>query len=342
MTKHGLWLSASIVALAWNGTACAQAAPETAKSERQARAEASAGVPSPEVVITARRRSENLMRTPIAATVLTGTDLTNRGVNNVDALQFAAPSITVNNFGQGNDFNIRGIGKAEHNTQTTTGVITYRDGAPTFPGYFQGEPYYDIANIQVLRGPQGTIVGQNATGGAVFVNSNDPKIDGGVHGYAQAHYGNYNELGGEFAVNIPISSTLAARVAVYGQRRDSFYHITGPGGAPYTHKKGYQRLAAGRFSFLWKPTSQLTVLWKTDLDYLNFGAYPADPYTDRFRTLPGSTTPNPNYRDLFNITANSPMGARDKFWRSILRGEYQLDSGIRLRSVSALSKGETF
>ena len=84
------------------------------------------------------------------------------------------PLIVVNNFGQGNDFNVRGIGKAEHNTQTTTGVITYRDGVPSFPGYFQGEPYYDVANIQVLRGPQGTIVGQNATGGAVFVNTNDP------------------------------------------------------------------------------------------------------------------------------------------------------------------------
>ena len=67
--------------------------------------------------------------------------------------------------------------------QTTTGVITYRDGVATFPGYLQEEPYYDIANIQVLRGPQGTIVGQNATGGAVFVNTNDPVIGGGVHGF---------------------------------------------------------------------------------------------------------------------------------------------------------------
>ena len=135
------------------------------------------------------------MTTPVSARCSRGTDLANKGVINVDALQFAMPSVTVNNFGQGIDFNVRGIGKAEHNTQTTTGVITYRDGVPTFPGYFQGEPYYDIANIQVLRGPQGTIVGQNATGGAVFVNTNDPIIGGGVHGYVQAQYGNYNDVG---------------------------------------------------------------------------------------------------------------------------------------------------
>src|SRR5690606_29413542 len=127
--------------------------------------------------------------------VLSGADLENKGVVNVDALQFAMPSIVVNNFGQGNEFNIRGIGKAEHNTQTTTGGITYRDGAPTFPGYVQGEPYYDVANIQVLRGPQGTIVGQNATGGAVFVNTTDPVINGGSHGYFNVNYGSYNEAG---------------------------------------------------------------------------------------------------------------------------------------------------
>ena len=69
--------------------------------------------------------------------MISGSDLAEKGVGNVDALQFATPSVVVNNFGQGNDFNIRGIGKAEHNTQTTTGVITYRDGVPTFPGYFQ-------------------------------------------------------------------------------------------------------------------------------------------------------------------------------------------------------------
>ena len=123
---------------------------------------------------------------------------------------------TVNNFGQGIDFNIRGIGKAEHNTQTTTGVITYRDGVATFPGYFTAEPYYDIARVEILRGPQGTFVGQNATGGAVFVTSNDPVIDGGHHGYIHAAVGNYNYFGAQGAINLPAGDTFAARVAFNG------------------------------------------------------------------------------------------------------------------------------
>ena len=89
-----------------------------------------------EIVVTAERRRTDLQKTPIAATVMTGEDITNAGVMTVDQLQFISPSAVVNNFGQGIDFNIRGIGKAEHNSQTTTGVITYRDGVATFPGYY--------------------------------------------------------------------------------------------------------------------------------------------------------------------------------------------------------------
>src|SRR6202035_2931112 len=150
------------------------------------------------------------------------------GVFTVDQLQFVSPSLTVNNFGQGNDVDIRGIGKGEHNSQTTTGVITYRDGAATFPGYIQGEPYYDVASVEVLRGPQGTFGGQNATGGAVLVTTNDPIIGGDVSGYVQAQVGNYTDFGLQGAVNLPISETLAARLAFDSETRDSFYHVTGP------------------------------------------------------------------------------------------------------------------
>lgn len=338
MKKATFWTTASAVALVWCGDANAQAAQTT---QAQTNSSAASDSQPQSIVITARRRSENLMRTAISATVLSGTDLANKGVVTVDALQFAAPSITVNNFGQGNDFNVRGIGKGEHNTQTTTGVITYRDGAPTFPGYVTEEPYYDIANIQILRGPQGTIVGQNATGGAVFVNSNDAAPNGGYHGYLAANYGNYNDVGAQGAVNIPMSSTFAARVAFYGERRDSFYHITGPGGAAYPYNPGDLRMYAGRLSLTWKPSSQLTIVSKTDLDYLDMGAYPSDPYTDRFRFLPGTSTPNPGYTDLFDIGANTPQQGRDKFIREILRIDYQFDGGIRFRSVSAWAKANT-
>jgi len=211
MKIHALLLGASALTLGWCAGAGAQTTPAEAESDNTL----------PDViVVTAERRATNLQTTPIAASVLTGDDLLNAGVINVDQLQFITPGAVVNNFGQGIDFNIRGIGKAEHNTQTTTGVITYRDGVATFPGYLQSEPYYDIARVEVLRGPQGTFVGANATGGAVFVTSNNPDIDGGYSGYMMGHVGNFNAVGAQGAVNLPISDTLAARVAFNASQRD--------------------------------------------------------------------------------------------------------------------------
>ena len=187
MKAYILMAGVSAVALGFGGAASAhQAGPPAASvGVSQAGTDKASGeiVEVSKVVVTALRRRDNLMQTPIAAAVLSGGDLAQKGVLTVDALQFAMPSVVVNNFGQGLEFNIRGIGKAETNSLSSTGVITYRDGVPSFPGYFQEEPYFDVANVQVLRGPQGTVVGQNATGGAVFANTNDPVIGGGYHGY---------------------------------------------------------------------------------------------------------------------------------------------------------------
>jgi iron complex outermembrane receptor protein len=328
-----LSLSTSILALACCGAVHAQTATSSNTSAN------SGGVET--VVVTAERRAENLKTTAISATVLTGDDLQNKGINMVDALQFSVPNVTIDNFGQGSDFNIRGIGKAEHNSQTTTGVITYRDGVATFPGYIQEEPYYDVASIEVLRGPQGTIAGQNATGGAVFMTTNNPQIGGGYDGYAQAQFGNYGDIGLQGAVNIPISDTLAIRVAGYGEDRGSFYSITDSDPADHCAnnkyagcKPGYNpgdlKELDGRISVEWKPTDDLTVLFKTDYGYLDQGAYPADPFVDRFTG-----------GDLFHITANAPQTALDRFVRSDLKVDYVLPDGITLQSVSGYQLGHT-
>lgn len=324
-------LGVSALSIGWSGVAAAQTAPSEASSDAADTATDS----THEIIVTATRRDEKLMSTPISATVISGTDLANKGVANVDGLQFAMPSVVVNNFGQGNDFNVRGIGKAEHNTQTTTGVITYRDGVPTFPGYFQMEPYYDVANIQVLRGPQGTIVGQNATGGAVFVNTGDPIINGGFHGYLNANYGNYNDFGFQGALNLPVSDTFAMRVAGFVDRRDSFFKTTGAGGSPYPYDRGSMGYMAGRLSFLWRPTSNFSILSKTDVDHLDSGAYPASPFYQHSNAFPTYR------RDLYDIQLNAPQGARDQFVRSVLKMEYDTNSGIKFRSVTGFQTGNT-
>ena len=315
MNIRALWLGASVIALGWGGAAAAQTASPAPKDQSTAVVE--------ELVITAERRESNLQRTAISASVLSAEDLEKKGITSVDQLQFVMPSLTFNNFGQGADFNIRGIGKAEHNTQTTTGVITYRDGLATFPGYLQGEPYYDLASVEVLRGPQGTFVGQNATGGAVLVNSRNPVINGGHSGYIMGQLGNYNDVGGQGGINLPINDTMAARLSFNTEVRDSFYKISGP----WTGNPGDLKTGSLRLGVLWQPSDRLKVLWKTDVSVIDMGSLPADPILAT--------------NDPFEISANAYLRAKDQLIRSSVRVDYQFDNGITLRSVSGYQKGWT-
>jgi iron complex outermembrane recepter protein len=315
------WTSLSLLALLWGNAARAETAAPPNAPDSDTKTQDTEVLST--ITVTAERRAEPLQTTPVSATVLTGDDLAKMGVNVVDQLQFTTPSATVNNFGQGLDFNIRGIGKAEHNTQTTTGVITYRDGVATFPGYFTEEPYYDIASVEILRGPQGTFGGQNATGGAVFVTSNDPIVNEGYRGYLAGQLGNFSDVALQGAMNIPLSDTLAARVAFNDENHDSFWNITGP----YTGSDARLRSQSARISLLWQPDSALSVLFKTDYNHLDMGAYPADPVN------------SPN--DLFHVTANADQKALDEFVRSVLKVDYAFANGVKFRSISGYQDGTT-
>jgi len=332
------WLGVTLVALPWYGVVHAQAAQA---AEMPAAEPAAQAVPADNtdktnksdkaenatldtVVVTAERRSQPLQKSSLSATVLSGDDLLKSGVNVLDQMQFVTPSTAANNYGQGLNITIRGIGKAETNTQTKTGVITYRDGVATSPGYFASEPYYDIASVQILRGPQGTFGGQNATGGAVIVDSNDPVINGGVTGYVLGQIGNYSDYGGQGAVNLPVSSTLAARIAFNTESRDGFWNVSGP----YTGGNGELRSKSVRLGVLWKPTRELSVLLKTDLNNISMGGYPAGPV---------ASTVN----DPFTVTANANQMARDRFGRTVLRVEYTFDDGTKFRSLTGRQSGNT-
>lgn len=312
---RSIWFSTSMVALLWCGAAQAQQVAASADEQ---------GV-SDEIVVTAERRTTNLQETAIAATVLSGDELAARGVTTVEQLQFATPSLTVQNSGQGNSFNIRGIGKTENSSSIGVGVITYRDGVAAFPAYFQNEPFYDIASIEVLRGPQGTFAGQNATGGAVFVNSRRPDLSG-VSGYLQGQYGNYNDVGLQGAVNIPLGDTLAMRVAANMRSRDSFFDVIQ--GAPTTSgEPGELDTHSLRGSLLWEPSDALNVLFTTDYNLVDTGGYPTSPFASA--------------DDLFDIRTNGPFLGRDETVRSVLNVGYEFGNGVTLRSITGYQFGNT-
>lgn len=286
---------------------------------------------SADIVVTAERRSTSLQRTGVAATVLSGEDLVRKSINSVEQLQFASPSLTVNTTGQGNNFNIRGIGKGEPGSAISVGVVTYRDGVATLPGYFQAEPYYDVASIEVLRGPQGTFAGGNATGGAVFITEKNPDL-GSVNGYALAQYGNYDNVKLQGAVNLPISETAALRVAGNMDRRDTFFRVSGP----FTGNPGNRRDYSGRASFLWQPSTNFRFLLKGDYNNIEYGGIPASP-----AYFGPASNPTRNTSDPFDVASNAYLYGRDEFGRIVANISYTFDNGLTLRSISGFQRGTT-
>ena len=268
------------------------------------------------VVVTAERRTVDLQKTTLAATVLNADDIVKKSVVNLTALQYAAPGITINDYGSANVFNMRGVGREAVDVEIPSGVAIYRDGVPTLAGYFQGEPYFDMAGIEVLRGPQGTFAGQSASGGAVFIRTANPDLNG-VSGHVQAGIANYSQHEFEGALNIPLSDTLAMRVSLnHTDRDDTWYHLTGT----FTGHPGTRELDDARVSIYWQPNAQWEVLWKNDIGRLDFGGNPV----------------SAPHMPLFTITLNDPMEYLDKSYRSVLDVKYHFSNGLTFRSLSGV------
>jgi iron complex outermembrane receptor protein len=297
-------------------------AQTTAPANGSEAAPARPGDGAQELVVTAERRAINLQKAAIAATVLTGAQLKTRGIDNVDMLQFTTPSLSIVDTGVGAVINIRGIGKSDQGQEVAPGTLIYRDGVSVTPGgILSDEPYYDISNVEVLRGPQGTFAGENATGGAIFITETDPRL-GQFGGWIEGQYGNYNDARLQAAVNIPIGDTFALRLATDDERRDSFFHVTGP----YTGGNGRLYLGAGRVSALWQPTKAFKALLK--VDYMDEDmAHPSGLFF-------GSTA------NLFNVTEAGHQLGFERQIRTVLQLSYEFDNGITIKSISGYQLGK--
>ena len=186
------------------------------QSDTAARAEA-----LEEVLVTARRETENLQSVPIAVTAATGDDLRRLDIRSVTDLQRIVPSLTANGrLGQNEEsLTLRG--------QRATGEFIGAGAGPAVVSYFAEVPsattgpglYLDLANVQVLKGPQGTLFGRNTTGGAVLYEPRLP--DNALSGYVQGTVGNLGRRELEAVVNLPlVDEVLKVRLAAQRQQRD--------------------------------------------------------------------------------------------------------------------------
>ena len=281
-----------------------------------------------EVVVTASRTTENIQTVPAAVSALSGADLEKKEILQVSDLQHATPSLSITSAALTQNVNIRGIGLSSGNPAVVPGVPIYLDWLLQ-PPIVSTNSFFDIGEVEVYRGPQGTFAGASSTGGAVFITSRSPTFDG-VNGNVEVWGGNYSDVGSRGAINLPIGDKVAARVAYNIERRDSFFHNIGgqttPLGGAFDNpgKLNEQDL---RLSLLWKPIDNLSIQLKVGLAQKDTGGYD-------YRPIPGTFYSQFAPPDLRTLNFDQPEKNDEKAIRNSLEIKYQLANGITLRSVT--------
>ena len=181
-----------------------------------------------EIIVTAQRTEESLQEVPIAVTALSGEMLEDKGIINPSDLQLAAPNVsfTATNFGN-SSFSIRGIGRLVISASGEAGVSTHLDEIPVTTNLNAVE-FFDVERVEVLRGPQGTLFGRNATGGSINMVTRKPDYDA-IDGFIDAEVGDYSNIRVKGAINIPFGDTAGIRIAGFKLERDGYIENTAHG-----------------------------------------------------------------------------------------------------------------
>jgi iron complex outermembrane receptor protein len=304
-----------------------------------------------EVVVTAERRSANIQTTPIAITAISGDQLASQQLFTITDLQKNVPNMQVLDAGPYQSINIRGIGNSSITPSIVPGVAVTHDGLLADETIFIGEPFYDIADVEVLRGPQGTLVGASSTGGAVEITSQNPNFNG-FNGYAEILAGNYSDQRVNAAINLPISDTLAARLAVNWEQRGSFYKnvAVDPSPAAPIGDPGSVENHNARLGLLWQPSEDFQALLKISMNYGSTDGTAGEPNQYTFRAGPGEPCPDGSAGPIchslyynysthvpFEVNMNLPsMIGKSTIDRYSLDLRWTLADGIQLRSLTGL------
>ena len=210
-----LALAAAAPAFAQGGGAPAPADPAVATADVN-----EGGIQ--DIVVTAQRTSQNLQNVPIAVSAFSSAALEEQQITNTTKLVQSIPNVsfTKSNF-TGSNLAIRGIGTTAVSSSADSGTGIHINDMPIVnPRLFESE-FYDLQRVEVLRGPQGTLYGRNATAGVVnfITNKADTK---GIAAFGEAQFSNYKGYRVEGMVNVPITDKIAVRAAGYFLDRDGF------------------------------------------------------------------------------------------------------------------------
>ena len=262
-SRHRLMLAllAQASALAWSAAAPAQVSQATPDPSGAGTSAGVAGENSGgggEILVTARKRSESLLDVPISISAFSGDQLVKAGLNSVSDIQNSVPNLQYSPRGElENQINIRGVGGDPRNIGTESGVGLYIDGV--YAGRTAGcnQDLSNIAQLEVLRGPQGTLFGKNTTGGVINIITEKPSDE--FKGQLRGSYGNYNALFLKGTVSGPLTDNLFAGISLSSSTRDGYVLNLFDG-----RKLDDVNRRGGRLQLVWKSPAGLNVYWTAD------------------------------------------------------------------------------
>lgn len=291
----------------------------------------------PEIMVTAQKRTENMQETPISLSVMRSEDLVNRHVTSLlDLGDGAIPSLKIAPFYARNSaliVNIRGIGVLSDANQPARdqGVGVYIDGVYMGRAQGLGTALFDVENIEVLKGPQGTLFGRNTEGGAVNIVTKKPS--GEFHMNATAGVGNFGSYKGEMHLDLPSFNNIALKIDGVVAHRDPLVKnpLAGAEGFNQYDKQGLHVEA------LWSPTPDFSADYSFDISrdestslYLNLVA----PGTNTQAAL-GTIQPNRVRTANVGVPEQPSVG---KVHGHRLTLEWEASPDLSIKSISAYRK----
>lgn len=310
-------------------------------------APSSAQIVLEEVLVTARKREETLQETPLAVTALTGDQLRAEGLRNLSDLTRVVPNIDVAADAQAQIY-IRGVGARNPGINYDSGVGIYYDGA--YLSRMQGGllDNVDLASVQVVRGPQGTLFGKNTTGGAIIYTTNRPVDE--WEGDIEVRVGNFGREDLKATVNVPlIEGTLNSRFSAWSVQRDGYVDNQWDGS-----ERNEEDRIGGRGQLRWLPTDAVTIdlnLSYSETDQAGFGqdCNPVDQPGAGFLAEQLAplllTTTGKTYAE--HCADNGELGTdtvindyftpntKEEIWQGIATLEWELSDNTSFKSVSA-------
>jgi iron complex outermembrane receptor protein len=226
------------------------------------------------VIVTARKRAEEEQAVPIAISAYNQSDLDKLNIKTIEDLRYSAPSVYIapTTFRQ-DTLNVTIRGQRDFDSSSGQSVMSFDPAAAIYmDGVYMARPVglsaglFDIDTVAVLKGPQGTLVGRNSTGGAILYTTREP--DSSFGGYAKATLGDYGRAELQGAVNIPLTDTLFFRAAA--QVSDQRGYISNLYADPATGYRNSQpamgsNKIAGNFSLKWKPDDSFDILLRANV-----------------------------------------------------------------------------